>query len=322
VATVARLCGAASLDRRRIGRTHDWKRQRLTAAAGAAAGDLATKGGGVMTMRTADQAAAFRRLHEPGKMLVLPNAWDAGSARVIEACGASAIATTSAGLAWSRGYADGNTLPPRTLAAAVAEIARVLAVPLTIDCEGGYSTDPRAVGETIAAVLGAGAVGINLEDGTAPPDLLCAKVEAARAAAARAGIALFVNVRTDVYLRALVPSERAVEETIARAARYRAAGCDGLFVPGVAEPAAIRAIAAAVEVPLNVMIVPNLPPVAELARLGVRRVSAGQTIAQLAYAMARRAATELLEVGTYDAMCTAGIPYRELNALFAPAGAT
>src|SRR5262249_36246271 len=115
------------------------------------------------------RAQTFRRLHEPGKPLLLPNAWDAGSARLIEACGAAAIATTSAGLAWSRGYPDGNALPPRVLAAVVEEIARVLSVPLTVDSEGGYSTDPPATGDTVAPRAGAGAVGVNLEDGGGAP---------------------------------------------------------------------------------------------------------------------------------------------------------
>ena len=272
-----------------------------------------------MTDSARDHAAAFRRLHAPGALLVLPNAWDAGSARVIEKCGAAAIATTSSGLAWSRGYADGNLLPPALLAAAVGEIVRVLSVPLTVDAEGGYSADPRTVGENVAAVAAAGAVGVNLEDAGTGPDLLCAKIEAAKTAAARAGVDLFVNARTDVYLRTLVPPERARAETIARAGRYRAAGCDGLFVPVLTDPDAIREIAAAVELPLNVMVLPQLPPVAELRALGVRRVSAGAAIAQAVHGLTRRAATELLREGRYDAMFDRPMTYGELNALFAPA---
>jgi 2-methylisocitrate lyase-like PEP mutase family enzyme len=235
---------------------------------------------------------------------------------LIEACGAAAIATTSAGLAWSRGYPDGDAVPPRVLAGAVAEIARVVSVPLTVDVEGGYSADPQAVGETVSAVVGAGAVGINIEDGTAPPDLLCAKLSAVRAAAQRAGMDLFVNVRTDVYLRGLVPPGQAVVETIERGRRYRAAGGDGLFVPGLSEPAAIRAIVAAIALPLNVMVLPALPPVSELRTLGVRRVSAGQTIAQAALGTVRRAATRFLRDGLYDAMLETRIDYGELNALY------
>jgi 2-methylisocitrate lyase-like PEP mutase family enzyme len=269
-----------------------------------------------MTIAQGNRAEEFRQLHQPGRLLLLPNAWDAGSARVIEACGAAAIATTSAGLAWSRGYRDGNTLPVRVLAAAVAEIARVLSVPLTVDMEDGYSHDPRVVSETVSIAVEAGAVGINLEDGEGPADLLCRKIAAVRETMRQTGVDLFVNVRTDVYLRALAPADRAVAETIARARRYHAAGGDGLFVPGLVDAAAIRSIAEAVALPLNVMVAPGLPPVAELRKLGVRRVSAGQTITQAAYAITRRAATRFLDDGLYDTMLETAIGYREMNGLF------
>jgi 2-methylisocitrate lyase-like PEP mutase family enzyme len=144
-------------------------------------------------MNRSDQASRFRALHAPGKILVLPNAWDAGSARLIEACGAAAIATTSSGVAWSCGYPDGDAIPPRELVVAVARIVRVLSVPLTVDAEGGYASDPTRVGDTICALVDAGAVGVNLEDGNGSPDLLCAKIDAARKAAVRAGVALFIN---------------------------------------------------------------------------------------------------------------------------------
>jgi 2-methylisocitrate lyase-like PEP mutase family enzyme len=261
-------------------------------------------------------ASDFRRLHAAGEPPVLPNAWDAGSARLIEWCGARAIATTSSGLAWSRGYPDGNALPPRMIATAVEEIARVLTVPLTIDVEAGYSDDPRAVGEVVEAVIGAGAVGINLEDGSGSPDLLRAKLAAVKGVARQTGVDLFVNVRTDVYLRALVPAERALEETIARGRSYQAAGGDGLFVPGLTDGDAMRAIAAAVALPLNVMVRPGLPPVAELAAFGVRRVSAGSAIAQAAHGTTMRAAKQLLREGRYDTMLEASPTYAELNGLF------
>ncbi len=271
-----------------------------------------------MTDATQDRSRQFRRLHDPGNLLVLANVWDAGSARLIQTCGAAAIATTSSGLAWSHGYPDGNVLPPRILATAVGEIARVLAVPLTVDVEAGYSADPRAAGEVVAAVVDAGAVGINIEDGTASPDLLAEKIAVAKAVAARAGVDLFVNARTDVYLRALVPPDRAVAEAVERGRKYRAAGCDGLFVPAVTDSDAIRAIVAEISLPLNVMVRPGLPPVGELRALGVRRVSAGSAIAQTAHASARRASTQLLRDGRYDEMFETTIGFGELNALFSP----
>jgi 2-methylisocitrate lyase-like PEP mutase family enzyme len=267
--------------------------------------------------RTGDRAAQLRSLHQADQPLLLANAWDAGSARVIESCGAAAIATTSAGLAWSRGYPDGDALPPSVLAAAVRDIARVLSVPLTVDIEGGYSSDPRDVGELVSAVIDAGGVGINIEDSSAAPDLLAAKIGAARTAADRAGVALFINARTDVFLRRLAPPERAVAETIERGARYREAGCDGLFVPLLAEPSAIRAIAAGIAVPLNVMLVAGLAPVSELRELGVRRISAGSAIAEAVHGLTARAATGFFREGSYDAMFEGSADYREINALFA-----
>lgn len=265
-----------------------------------------------------DHAATLRRLHHADRPLLLANAWDAGSARLIESCGAAAIATTSAGLAWARGYPDGDVLPTRVHAAAIAEIVRVLSVPLTVDIEGGYSTDPDAVGTFVATVIDAGAVGINLEDGAASPDLLCAKIAAARRAAERANVSLFINARTDVYLRGLVPAEAALAEVVQRAARYAAAGCDGLFVPGLTDAASIGRIAAATPLPLNIMLAPTLPPVAALHELGVRRISAGAAIAQAAHGLTQRAASQFLHDGRYDAMFDApSVAYPQLNALFA-----
>ncbi|HSL34698.1 MAG TPA: isocitrate lyase/phosphoenolpyruvate mutase family protein [Candidatus Limnocylindrales bacterium] len=269
-----------------------------------------------MTGSTAQRAEVFRGLHRPGDPLRLANAWDAGSARLIEGCGAAALATTSAGLAWANGYPDGDLLPTAILVRAVEAIVRVTVVPLSVDAEGGYSDDPAAVGQTVGALIDAGAVGINIEDGSGSPDLLCDKISAARTAAAAAGVPLFVNARTDVYLRRLVDPGRAVDETLARAERYRAAGADGLFVPAVVAPDAIRAIVAGTDLPLNVLVYPGLPPVAELAALGVARVSAGSGIAQAALGLARDAATQFLAEGRYDAIAGRTMQFTELNAIF------
>jgi 2-methylisocitrate lyase-like PEP mutase family enzyme len=273
--------------------------------------------GGGMSDSQRNRTQVFRELHGPGRILVLANAWDAGSARLIESCGATAIATTSAGLAWSHGYPDGNVLPGHVLERAIAEIARVIKVPLSVDFEAGYSSDLSAVADRIAPVLEAGAAGINLEDGTDPAELLYAKIGALKEAAARRGCDLFVNARTDVYLKRLVPPERAEAEAIARGKKYLAAGADGFFVPGLADRASIRAVAAAVPLPLNLLVVPGLPPVAELQSLGVRRVSAGSGITQAVYGLAKRATLEMLGSGRYDAMLDRSLSHPELNALFA-----
>lgn len=269
-------------------------------------------------MTQSDAARLFHALHAAGRMLVLPNAWDAGSARLIESCGAEAIATTSSGVAWACGYPDGDAVPVRVLADAVARIARVVSVPLTVDAEGGYSTEPRAVAETIRVLVDAGAVGVNLEDGAVhPPDLLCAKISAAKEAAGRAGVDLFVNARTDVFLRGLVAADARVAETLMRARRYRDAGCDGIFVPGVSDGSTIAELVAGTELPVNVMLVPNLPTFAALAKLGVRRVSAGGAIAQAVHGLTRRLTTQLLGGGVETGLFEGAATYGELNTLFA-----
>jgi 2-methylisocitrate lyase-like PEP mutase family enzyme len=256
----------------------------------------------------------FRGLHQDG-LLILANAWDAGSARLIESLGARAIATTSCGVAWSHGYADGDFLPVPLLVATVAGIARAVKVPITADVEGGYSSEAAAVAETVAKVIDAGAVGINIEDGAGTPDLLCAKIEAARRAASRTGVALFVNARTDVYLRALAPAERRVAETLARAERYRSAGADGIFVPGVMDAAEIRSITSGTPLPLNVMALPGLPAGPALAALGVRRLSSGGDLAQAAFGRVASLAADFLRTGASEPLAGGAMPYGEINAL-------
>ncbi len=270
-----------------------------------------------MTVANQSLSTAFRALHAPGSFLVLPNAWDAASARVVEECGAPAIATSSAALAWARGYPDGNAMPPRVAAAGAAEIARVVRVPLSVDAEAGYSDDPATAAETIRAFLDAGAVGINLEDGTGAPELLCAKIEAVKRVAARSGIDLFVNARTDVYLKRLEPPERALEATLARAARYRAAGCDGVFVPLIKDAADIHAIVAAIApLPLNALAIPGLGAATELRALGVRRLSAGAALATAALARIRRLAGDFLRDGRSDPLFDERIDSAAMNASF------
>jgi 2-methylisocitrate lyase-like PEP mutase family enzyme len=257
----------------------------------------------------------FRDLHEGPALLLLPNAWDAITARLIESLGAKAIALTSAGLAWSRGYPDGNALPVDQLIAATRDIARVIRVPLTVDIEAGYSDDPRAVARLVARLVAAGAAGINIEDGVGPSDLLCKKIAAIRQNVDPLGVDLFINARTDVYLRGLAVGQPAIEAVIERASRYRAAGSDGLFVPGISDAEAMGVIAAAIQpMPLNIMAVPSVPPVDVLQRCGVRRLSAGSAIAQSALGCTSHLAEDFL-AGTMSDMFNAGVPYDAVNAL-------
>lgn len=264
----------------------------------------------------AETAALFLRLHEGPEPLLLPNAWDAGSARLMESLGAKAVATTSAGVAWTHGYPDGDVLPVRMLVSTIVAIARAIRVPLTVDVEGGYSDDPAAVEETVARIVEAGAVGINIEDGSASPDLLCLKIERAKRAGQHFGIDLFVNARTDVYLRGLAPEGKRVEEVLSRAAAYGNAGASGLFVPGLREPAEIKAVAAEAGLPLNVMAWPGLSGAADLAQLGVRRLSAGSGIAQALWGKAASLAESFLKTGKSDPLGEGAMGYADINALF------
>lgn len=257
----------------------------------------------------------FRQLHAHG-LLRLANAWDAGSARVIESLGAPAIATTSAGLAWSQGYADGDRLPVANLLATVAAIRRIIRVPLSIDIEGGYSDDPQAVAALALQLAEAGVSGINLEDGAADPELLCTKIEHIRRACTTAGTDIFVNARTDVYLRQLAPTGEQVAATLVRGNRYRDAGADGLFVPGLADSASIGAIAAEVALPLNVMLRPALPAAAELAALGVRRLSAGSSLAESAFDHLRAGALDFLQLPDQPDGERSALSYPQINRLF------
>ncbi len=264
---------------------------------------------------SADHARVFRDLHQ-NAILLLANAWDAGSAKLIEKQGAKAIATTSAGVAWSLGYPDGDSLPLAKLADAVANIARVLQIPLTTDMESGYSDDPAVVADNALRLIEAGAVGINLEDGSGTPALLCAKIEAIKNAAAKAGAELFVNARTDVYLAGLAPEPRRIEETLSRGRSYRDAGADGFFVPGVAAEADIRAIAAGVDLPLNVMTRPALPDADTLKNWGVRRLSAGPYLTASSYARVAALSKRFLADGLSAPLAEDAMAYSEINAWF------
>jgi len=225
----------------------------------------------------------FRALHAGPELLILPNAWDAGSARVIESAGAKAIATSSAAVAWGHGYPDGQFLPFETLVDTIGEIARVARVPVSADIESGYAATASEIDEAIARVVGAGAVGVNIEDGTSPPDLLCAKIERSKSVAARVGVDLWVNARVDVYLRKLASGEIAFDESVRRAAQYKEAGADSIFVPALVDCEVIGRMVPLVGLPFNALAWAGLPDAARLRSLGVRRLSAGAGLARAVF---------------------------------------
>lgn len=268
------------------------------------------------------KAHRLRSLHE-GKPLVLPNAWDAASAVLIEAAGATAIATTSGGVAWALGRTDSERLSRAEMVEAVRRIAGAVQVPVTADIEGGYGPAPDDVATTVSAIIDAGAVGANIEDARSDDGSLypvadqSRRLAAARQAAAASGLDEFVvNARTDVYLRQVGEPAGRLDEVLARAEAYASAGADVLFVPGLLDLDTLAAIVAAAPVPVNAMAGHGGPTIAQLGDIGVRRVSVGTSIAQAAYTVAQRAAAELLQAGTYTALAGA-ISFPELNGLFA-----
>jgi 2-methylisocitrate lyase-like PEP mutase family enzyme len=276
-------------------------------------------------MSLRDKAELLRSLHVPGRPLVLANVWDAGSAVVAARAGAPALATTSAGLAWSLGAADGDRVDRDTALAAVARIAALVDVPLSADVESGFGTDTAGVAETVRRVLDAGAVGINLEDSTwdrtpgaaplRPVAEAAERVAAARAAADERGVPLYLNARTDVYLQLRDEPAAMLEQALERAAAYLAAGASGVFVPGTWDLETVAALTKGIDGPVNILAGPGGPAVADLASAGVARVSLGSDVAVAAYALMERATRELLTSGTYGAV-EGGLDYGELNAAF------
>ena len=271
-------------------------------------------------------AAHFRLLHAAGAehLLVLPNAWDAMSARVIEAAGASAIATTSAGISWALGYPDGQGLTRDAMVDAVRRIVDAVHVPVTADVESGYGDgSPADIAATVRAVIGAGAVGVNFEDSPGPNgaplrDIAeqSARFAAAREAALAAGVELFINARIDTYLKKVGDEAERFDETVRRAQAYIAAGADGAFVPLAPNAETIGKLTAAIDAPVNVIAGPGTPTIGELRALGVRRVSVGPGLARAVMAHIRRTTTELLTTGTYDELRDQ-FTSPEANALFA-----
>ena len=273
------------------------------------------------------KADAFLALHHGPELLVLPNAWDAVSARIYELEGFSAIGTTSGGVAASCGYPDGQRISLQEMAEAVRRMTRCVHVPISADLEAGYATTPDGVAEAAAAVLEAGAVGINLEDGTGDPaDPLfdassqVEKIAAVRAMADAAGVHLFINARVDVYLVSNDPPEGRLRETIRRASLYRQAGADGIFVPdtGALDAETIARLAKEIDAPLNVIAGEGTPPLHELAALGVARVSFGPRPMRATLALVRKIAREWKERGTYETMLADSLTYAEVNQMFEP----
>jgi 2-methylisocitrate lyase-like PEP mutase family enzyme len=270
------------------------------------------------------KAETFRALHAGGRILVLVNAWDAGSAKIVAAAGAAAIATTSAGVANALGYPDGERISRDVMIGVIANIVRAVDLPVSADIESGYGPAPEDAAETARQVLAAGAVGVNLEDGTgdaASPLFPIAeqqdRIRAIREVAAAQDVPLLINARTDVYLGAVGDLEGRFDEAVRRSNAYREAGADCLFVPAVTDSSTIAALVRAIDGPVNVLAGPGSPPVAELERLGVARVSTGSAFMRACYSRAGAVAAEIFGSGSWDGLVENAVSYREMNALMA-----
>jgi 2-methylisocitrate lyase-like PEP mutase family enzyme len=254
--------------------------------------------------------------HRP---LVLPNAWDAASAIVIESAGALAIATSSAAIAWARGVLDGERIGRDRMWQALTEIVASVRIPVTADIESGYAATPDQLGIAVSSLLGIGIAGINIEDSFVTnrtlrdPDSQVARIRVVRAAADSVSVPLWINARTDTFLTPELTPREQLLATMLRAELYAVAGADSVFVPGVVDIGMIRELTTG-PLPVNVMVGPGSPDVRALAEAGVARVSVGPAIAQSAYGVVARASRELLSDGTYTAM-NEGFDYVQLHKL-------
>ena len=277
-----------------------------------------------------ERVEILRRLHQGPRILVLPNVWDVVTARIVEAAGFSALATTSAGVAFALGYPDGERISRAEMVAAVRRIAARVRVPVTADMEAGYGrTPPQAAAETAREVIAAGAAGLNLEDAPADGDglfdvaLQAERVRAARESAEAAGVPLVINARTDVFLASIGAPETRLSHAVRRLNAYRAAGADCLFAPGVTDRATIATLVREVGGPLNVLAGPGCPPVPELEALGVRRLSLGSGVMRATLGLVRRIAGELQGPGTFAALFGDQVPpHAEVNRLLGDDPAT
>jgi 2-methylisocitrate lyase-like PEP mutase family enzyme len=272
-----------------------------------------------------EKAEEFRSLHYAKKILVLPNAWDVPSARVFEDAGFPAIATSSAALAISVGYPDGEKIRKEELFSVVKKIAGVLSVPLSVDIESGFGASIDSLTDTIRRVIEAGAVGINIEDISdfekktlLPVEKQVERIRAVRTASDSLGIPLLMNARTDAYRFGTGDERARLDAAIRRERAYEAAGADCLYPIGLTDRESILTFVKAVNKPMNIMARKGTPTITELQEMGVKRLSLGPGPMYATMGLLRKIAQELKEKGTYETLLTGAITFDELNALSLP----
>jgi 2-methylisocitrate lyase-like PEP mutase family enzyme len=269
----------------------------------------------------AQKAEQFRNMHHGPRMLVLANVWDVVSARILEECGHPAIATSSAAVAFSRGYPDGQYISRDEMLDVVGRIARVVRVPVTADLEAGYGTTDKDMVETTKAAIEAGAIGMNLEDAGDDESSLVhlplqvEKIRAIRETSKSLSVPFVLNARTDVYLSSIGPEATRFERTVERLRAYRDAGADCLFAPGLHDREIISRLVKAVAAPLNILITPQCPSLGELEKIGVARVSAGSTVMRAALRVVQRIGKEMLESRSCETLFDRAIPWADLSGI-------
>jgi 2-methylisocitrate lyase-like PEP mutase family enzyme len=281
-------------------------------------------------MTQSQKAVRLLELHHGDQPVVLINAWDAASARVVEHAGFPAIATTSAGVGNALGYADGQNVPWIEMAQAIERIATAVQVPVTADIESGFTSDTPDTNDTqglarvIEQVIEVGAVGVNLEDsvpGHAGHSVLysidaqVARIQAVRQVGDKLKVPLVINARTDAYWQTGASPADAMRNTLERGHAYLKAGADCIFVPGLRDPAQISKVVGEWKSPINILAGPGVPSIPELAKLGVKRISYGSGPMRSAMGLLRRMCDEAKTSGTYEAMTQGAISHAELNAL-------
>jgi 2-methylisocitrate lyase-like PEP mutase family enzyme len=266
-----------------------------------------------------DQAIRLRQFHHGPEPLILPNVWDVASARIFEDAGFPAIATTSAGIAFSLGYPDGQRIPREEMLARISRITRAVRVPVTADIEAGYGNTGECAGATTRELIQAGVAGMNLEDATGNSiqplvdlQLAVEKIRAVRETAVSMQTQIVINARTDVYLLPGGDPDSDYSETLRRLTAFRDAGADCVFAPGLKDAATIERLVKAVACPLNILALPGSPSIPELKKLGVARVSLGSGPMRATLGLLRKMGEEIKQTGTYSALDDA-VPYADVN---------
>lgn len=274
-----------------------------------------------MSLETNTKAKIFADLHKKNELFILANAWDAASARIFEKAGFPAIGTTSAGIAASRGYRDGQNIPLSEMLESIEQIVSAVNIPVSADIEAGFGESPEEIVATIKKVSSLGAVGINIEDGTGnkahPIAEIATQTKKIRAIRKEPSLKnLWINARIDLFYLGLLGMEEAIQETIHRAQAYLEAGADSIFIFAVNNKDIISTLTHEIKGPLNVLAGPHMPTIKELKELGVVRVSLGSAPMRATLGLLEEISTELLTLGTYHSLTNKAVPYPNLQELF------